>query len=150
MPTGESQSSTRAFDLLVVDDDIGQVQLLQVLMKELGLPHRCHHAPDGKKALDFLHRRPPYENVPRPDLILLDLNMPGMNGHEVVRTIKSSPDLRTIPVIILSSSRNQADVDESYREGANAYINKPSDLESNLRTIQGIDRFWAQVVRLPD
>jgi CheY-like chemotaxis protein len=140
----------RGFNLLIVDDDVGQVQLLEVLMKELGLTHQCHHASDGAKALDYLHRRSPYEDAPRPDLVLLDLNMPGMNGHEVVRSIKSDPNLRSIPVIILSSSRDQTDVDASYSEGANAYINKPSDLETNLKTIASIDQFWGRVVRLPE
>lgn len=140
----------RAFNLLIVDDDIGQVRLLEVLMKELNQPHRLHHVPDGTKALDFLYSRPPYELAPRPQLILLDLNMAGMNGCEVLREIKGDPELRAIPVIILSSSQSRTDIDACYGERANAYISKPSDLDSNLQLLREIDRFWMQTARLPD
>jgi CheY-like chemotaxis protein len=141
---------SRAFDLLVVDDNPDQVELTGVLMTELGLPHRCHHAADGRTALDFLHRRSPFDDVPRPDLILLDLNMPGMDGCEVLRHIKSDPELRSIPVIILSTSERPADIDSCYGEYANAYIQKPSDLENSLRVLREIDRFWFGVVQLPE
>lgn len=140
----------RALDLLIVDDDVGHVELFQVLIRELGLRHRCHHASSGTLALDYLKARSPFEGASRPNLILLDLNMPGLNGCEVLRIIKSDPGLRTIPVIVLSQSRNWSDVNQCYGDRANAYIGKPDDLDSNLRLLQQIDRFWGQIATLPD
>ena len=139
----------RVFDLLIVDDDPGQLRLMQILLGELGLGHRCYYTSNGPKALDFLHRRAPLEEAPRPHLILLDLNMPGMNGCEVLRQIKSDPELCAIPVIILSSSQAESDVDACYREHANAYIHKPADLASNLGLLREIDRFWAECALVP-
>lgn len=139
----------RVFDLLIVDDDPGQVHLIQALMRELGLRHRCYGAQGGNAALDFLRRKPPFEEAPRPDLIFLDLNMPGMGGCEVLHQIKSDPDLSSIPVIMLSSSEALQDVDACYREHANAYIRKPLDLESNLTLVREINRFWAELATVP-
>lgn len=139
----------RVFDLLIVDDDPVQLQLVQDLVRELGLLHRCHCVSDGGKALDLLRRRPPFEKAPRPDLILLDLNMPGMHGSEVLHRIKSDLELGSIPVIMLSSSEALQDVDACYREHANAYIQKPTDLESNLALLREIDRFWAELATVP-
>lgn len=136
----------RVFDMLVVDDDPGQKTLIQGVLGELGLSHRCHYAPNGPKALDFLRRTPPFENAPRPDLILLDFNMPGMDGCEVLHSVKSDPDLCSIPVVMLSSSEALKDVDACYREHANAYVLKPTDLESHLTLLRNLDRFWSQCV----
>jgi CheY-like chemotaxis protein len=139
----------RLLDLLIVDDDPAQLQVVQALLWELGLPHRCHYARSGDKALDFLNRRPPFEEVPRPNLILLDVNMPGMNGCEVLHQVKSDPQLRLIPVIMLSSSEALRDVNACYKEHANAYVNKPRDLDSALELLRDIDHFWADTVVLP-
>jgi len=133
----------RALDLLIVDDNPGQLKLVQALLQDLGLMHRCHYAQDGPKALDFLYRRTPFEEAPRPHLILLDLNMPGMAGCEVLRLVKSDSALCSIPVIMLSTSEALKDVDACYSEHANAYVVKPRDLESNLNLLRDIDRFWA-------
>ena len=141
---------SRACDLLIVDDDVAQLQLLQLLLKELGLPHHCHTVTNGADALDFLRRRPPYESAPRPHLILLDLNLPGKDGCEVLREIKSDPDLRMIPVIIFSQSTSGADVSACYIAKANAYVSKPTDLDSNIRIIEAIERFWLQNAQLPN
>ena len=129
-------------DLLIVDDDIGQMRLLELLLRELGLAHRCHRALNGDAALSFLRKTPPYQDAPRPHLVLMDLNMPGMGGFEALRRIKSDPQLATIPVIILSSSRSAQDVDACYDNHANAYVVKPGDLDAAMAMVRSIDRFW--------
>ena len=131
-----------ACDLLIVDDDAGQVRLLEILLDELGLAHRCHRAFNGDAALLFLRKAPPYQDAPRPHLILMDLNMPDMNGCEVLRRIKSDPQLATIPVIILSSSQSSQDVGACYDNQANAYIVKPGNFDAAMAMMQSIDRFW--------
>jgi len=128
---------------LVVDDNVDQFRLVRMLLKELKLPHDCHYARDGVQALSFLKRRPPFEAAPRPDLVLLDLNMPGMDGYEVLRYIKDDPSLRSIPAIILSCSRAPQDVNACYREHANAFVQKPMDLDDTIRVLKNIDRFWS-------
>jgi CheY-like chemotaxis protein len=140
----------RTCDLLIVDDDSAQLRLLQLLLKELDLPHHCHSVTNGDAALDFLHRRPPYESAPRPHLILLDLNLPGKSGCDILREIKSDPDLRVIPVIIFSQSRSKADIQACYSEKANAFISKPNDLDSNIKIIEAIEHFWLKSVQLPE
>jgi chemotaxis family two-component system response regulator Rcp1 len=138
----------RTCNLLIVDDDFGQAVLVEALLKTLELPHRCHHVTNGALALRFLQKQAPYEGAPRPELILLDLNMPGKNGYEVLREIKSDPNLRSIPVIMLSSSPRSEDVAACYQERANAYIRKADDLGQALQVISSIDTFWLQTVEL--
>lgn len=138
----------RAVDLLIVDDDATQLQLVEAMLRELGLQHRCHYAPNGFKALDFLHRLHPFEKAPRPQLILLDLNMPGMNGCEVLQQLKSDPALLSIPVIMFSSSQAEKDVSACYQGHGNAYIRKPADYEETLTIFRDLDRFWAQSAML--
>jgi len=140
----------RVSNLLVVDDDVGQVILLRNLFKILGLPHECHHVVNGSLALQFLRLQPPYENAPRPQLILLDLNLPGKSGHEVLQEIKLDPVLRSIPVIVLSTSRRTEDIVASYDHHANAFISKPSDLPEAIEVISAIDRFWLETAELPN
>jgi two-component system response regulator len=140
----------RALDLLIVDDDVDQLKLVQTLITELGLQHRCHYAVSGREALDFLNCKSPFEEAPRPDLILLDLNMPGMNGCEVLRQVKSDVKLRSIPVIMLSSSKVLQDVNACYKEHANAFVSKPGDLESTLKLLRNIHRFWSEIALLPE
>ncbi|MFL6417606.1 MAG: response regulator [Bryobacteraceae bacterium] len=132
----------RSFDLLIVDDDAAQVSVLGVLLQQMGMPHSYHHCSSGKEALDFLHRRHPYEQAPRPQLILLDLNMPAMDGCEVLRRVKSDPQLRCIPVVMLSSSRALKDIDACYCAHANAYMTKPMDLEGNMALLRHLDQYW--------
>jgi CheY-like chemotaxis protein len=138
----------RAVDLLIVDDDRGQLQLVEAMIRELGLQHRCHYTSNGFETLDFLHRVHPFEKAPRPQLILMDLNMPGMDGCEVLQQLKSDPALLSIPVIMFSSSQAEKDVSACYREHGNAYVRKPADFEETLTLFRDIDRFWAQSVTL--
>ena len=131
-----------ACDLLIVDDDAAQARLLEVLLQELGLAHHCYHALSGDIALLFLNQAPPYQDAPRPHLILMDLNMPGMGGFEALRRIKRDPRLAAIPVIILSSSQSAQDIAACYDSYANAYVVKPSNLDAAMAMVQSIDRFW--------
>ncbi|HEX4772864.1 MAG TPA: response regulator [Bryobacteraceae bacterium] len=139
----------RVFDLLIVDDDPGQLRILESSLRELGLLHKCHHCDSGQKALDFLHRRAPFEGTPRPHLILLDFNMPDMDGCEVLRQVKSDPGLRSIPVVMMSSSRALRDINACYTEYANAYVSKPPDLEGNLDLLRHLDQFWSHCELVP-
>lgn len=139
----------RALDLLIVDDDHRQSRLLEVLMAELSLPHRCHLVENGRAAIDFLRRSPSFESAPRPGLILLDLNMPGLSGCDVLGYIKSDPALLSIPVVILSTSDASQDVNACYKAHANAYIQKPTDLQSTLNLLRDIDRFWGKLALSP-
>lgn len=135
-------------DLLIVDDDTTQVYLFRQMLRELGHAHRCHHAPNGIAALDFLYRKAPYKDAPRPELIILDINMPGMNGCEVLSKIKADPALRAIPIIMFSVGMSQDDVNRSYSAHANAYVRKPEDYEASLRVVDQIERFWCRTARL--
>jgi two-component system, chemotaxis family, response regulator Rcp1 len=139
-----------ALNLLVVDDNVDQFRLVRILLKELKLPHVCHYAQDGVQALKFLNRRPPFEAAPRPDLVLLDFDMPGMNGCEVLHELKGNPSLRSIPAIILSGSRAPENVNDCYREHANAFVQKPMNLDDTLRVLESIDRFWSLVLSTAD
>lgn len=129
-------------DLLLVDDDLQQLRLLELSLQELRLPLRCHFVPNGDGALAFLERLPPYQDAPRPQLILMDLNLPGMNGCEVLRSIKSNPAIAAIPVIILSTSDSSEAVSECYYNHANAYITKPHDFFTSLDMVRTLHRFW--------
>ena len=140
----------RGLDLLIVDDDPAQLHLIQSLLGELGLKHRCHYAPNGLDALAFLERTPPFQDAAPPNLILLDVEMPGMSGCDVLRQLKSHPVLRTIPVIMISGSQSLKEVDVCYSEHANAYVSKGADLNANLGLLKDITHFWCETVILLD
>lgn len=139
----------RARDLLIVDDDLNQAKIFELLLADLRQGHRCHHASTGAAALRFLTHETPHENAPRPDLIILDLNMPGEDGCHTLQAIKSDPRLRSIPVIMFSASAHEADILGCYNQYANAYVQKPVDLETSLSVVQQIETFWFHTVRLP-
>ncbi len=132
----------RVCRLLIVDDDMGQVTLMKAMLEALGLGHQCEHVPNGVLALDHLRREPP-------DLVLLDFNLPGKNGCEVLAEIKSDPQLRSIPVIMFSTSRSKEDVQACYERHANAYVRKAGSLDEAMRIVKAIDQFWMQTVELP-
>jgi chemotaxis family two-component system response regulator Rcp1 len=134
--------------LLIVEDDPAQAYLFQHLLKQFETEHDCHHVPDGQQALDFLRRLPPFEKVPRPELIVLDIRMPGLDGCAVLREIKRDPDLRCIPVVMLSRATSE-EMDECYREQANACVSKQDDYQSMLQVVRQIQYFWFDTVQLP-
>jgi chemotaxis family two-component system response regulator Rcp1 len=139
----------RAIEILMVEDNPGDVRLTREAFKDGRVWNRLHVVEDGIAALDFLHRREPYGDAPRPDVILLDLNLPRMDGREVLAAIKGDPSLRVIPVVVLTTSQAEEDVLRAYHLNANCYITKPVDLAQFIRIVQAIEDFWLTVVRLP-
>lgn len=144
-----NQPLQRAAEILLVEDDLNDAELAMKALERGKLANNVHHVRDGLEALDFLLQREPYIDVPRPDLILLDLNMPRMDGREVLREVKSDENLKTIPVVILTTSQEESDVSSAYGLSSNAYIVKPVDLRKFFNVITDIQNFWFQVVSLP-
>jgi CheY-like chemotaxis protein len=135
--------------LLIVDDDDAQARLFELLLSKLRGPYHCHHTSTGQEALDYLHGRIMHRETPRPDLILLDLNMPGMNGCDVLGRIKRDDSLRAIPVIMFSLGNNDSEIGQCYSEQANAYIRKPMDYDANIRVVEHLAQFWFRTATLP-
>jgi CheY-like chemotaxis protein len=134
---------------LLVEDNPGDVRLTREALREEGRGNRLSVVPDGVEALRFLRREEGYAEAARPDVILLDLNLPRKDGREVLAEIKNDDSLRRIPVVVLSSSRAETDVARSYDLHANCYVTKPADLDQFLQVIRSIDRFWRNTVQLP-
>lgn len=146
MNQGESEP---AVDILLVEDNPADVRLTQEALREGKLRNSLTVAETGEKALAMLSRRLSHADSPRPDLILLDLNLPGRSGREVLAEIKADPDLKRIPVVILTTSKAEEDVVKSYNLHANAYITKPVDLDKFMQVVRTIESFWLTVVVLP-
>jgi two-component system, chemotaxis family, response regulator Rcp1 len=140
----------RPIELLLVEDNPGDVRLTQEALKEGGLPVHLSVANDGVEALDFLFHRGVHGKAPIPDLILLDLNLPRKNGREVLSEIKADPDLKRIPVLVMTTSHAEQDIQKAYSLNANCYITKPMDLDEFLRIVHSIEEFWLKTVTLPD
>jgi CheY-like chemotaxis protein len=138
----------RTINVLLVEDDPGDVLMTREAFEE-NLHNRLDVVTDGAAALDYLRRAQPYADAPRPDLILLDLNLPRRDGREVLQEIKADPDLRHIPVIVLTTSKAQEDVLRSYQLHANAYVTKPVDFDGFIEAVKQIDHFFVSVVQLP-
>jgi chemotaxis family two-component system response regulator Rcp1 len=136
-------------EVLLVEDSPGDVRLTREAFKDAKVHINLHVASDGAEAMAFLGREGAHSNAPRPDLILLDLNLPKKDGREVLAELKESPTLKSIPVVILTTSAAEADIQGSYQRHANCYITKPVDLEGFLRVVKSIDSFWLSVVKLP-
>ena len=136
-------------EVLLVEDSPGDVRLTREAFKDAKVHINLHVAPDGAEAMDFLNHVGKHSSVPRPDLILLDLNLPKKDGREVLEEIKQSPALKSIPVVILTTSASDADILRSYSLHANCYITKPVNLDGFLEVVKSIDSFWLSVVRLP-
>lgn len=135
-------------EVLLVEDDPGDVILTQEGLRASKLHINLHVVDNGEKALAFLHRTPPYEDAPRPGLIILDLNLPRVNGMEVLRDIKSDDELKMIPTVILTTSRAEEDVVRSYKLGANCYVSKPLNLDEFVKVVGSIESFWFTVVEI--
>jgi two-component system, chemotaxis family, response regulator Rcp1 len=141
--------SAHPIEILLVEDNPADVRLTQEALKEGKIRNNLHVARDGIEAMEFLRRVGNYEDVPRPDLILLDLNLPRKDGRSVLADVKADPDLRSIPVVVLTTSTVEADIFRSYKLHAHCYITKPIDLEQFVKIVKSIDDFWLTVVRLP-
>jgi chemotaxis family two-component system response regulator Rcp1 len=144
-----SDPQRRPIEILLVEDNPADERLTREALGETRIHNRVHVAVDGIEALRFLRREGPYVHAPRPDLMLLDLNLPKKDGHEVLADIKADPELRTIPVIVLTSSTADEDIERTYYQQANAYVVKPIGLEEFLSVVKSIENFWLDVVRLP-
>jgi CheY-like chemotaxis protein len=139
----------RAIDVLLIEDDPGDVLITREAFEHNKIENNLHVARDGEEGLDYLYRRGAFEHAPRPDLVLLDLNLPKYDGRQLLDKIKSDPDLCHIPVVVLTTSAAEEDVLHSYKLHANAYVTKPVDLDQFMKAVRQIDEFFVQVVRLP-
>jgi CheY-like chemotaxis protein len=142
-------SATKAIEILLVEDNPADVRLTEEAFREGRIHNKLIVAKDGVEAMDVLQRRGKYADVSRPDLILLDLNLPRKDGREVLAEIKADPDLRRIPVVILTTSRAEMDIVKTYNLHANCYIVKPVDLDQFIHVIKSIENFWLTAVTLP-
>ena len=140
---------TKVVDILLVEDNPGDARLAVEALKESKLHNTLHHVRDGVEAMDFLYQRGAYAGMPLPDLILLDLNLPRKDGREVLEEVKSHPELRMVPVVILSTSQAERDMLRSYDLHANAYVVKPIDLDQFIEVVKAIEDFWFTIVKLP-
>lgn len=136
--------------ILLVEDDPGDVELIRQSFKESRGLVDINHVPDGQECMDYLNQEGPYKESVRPDLILLDLNMPRKDGREVLKEIKQDQKLRKIPILILTTSDADADIDKSYDLGANCFITKPIEFEEFKRVVDRVTDFWFSVVKLPN
>ncbi|MEW2131530.1 response regulator [Streptomyces sp. NPDC005435] len=136
-------------DVLLVEDDPGDELMTREAFEDNKIGNTLHVVRDGEEALHFLYREGEHAGAPRPDLILLDLNLPKYDGRQVLERIKSDPDLSHIPVVVLTTSAAEEDILRSYKLHANAYVTKPVDLDQFIAAVRQIDDFFVQVVRLP-
>jgi CheY-like chemotaxis protein len=136
-------------DVLLVEDDQGDVLMTREAFEHYKIRNVLHVVPDGEEALRFLRRQGEYADAPRPGLILLDLNMPRVDGRQVLAEIKSDPQLSTIPVVVLTTSEAEEDILRSYELHANAYVSKPVDFDRFVEVVRRIDDFFVTVVKLP-
>ena len=147
MSTTDRES--RQIEILLIEDNPGDARLTQETMRAAKMTNVLHVVEDGVQAMEFLRQRSRFKDAPRPDLILLDLNLPKKDGRAVLAEVKADPDLRRIPVVVLTTSRSEEDVMQAYDMHANAYVTKPVNLEQFMRIVALIDEFWLKVVTLP-
>ncbi len=136
-------------EILLVEDNPGDARLAMEVLKEAKVRNNLHWTKDGVEALTFLRREKPYEKAPRPDVILLDLNLPRKDGREVLAEIKSDERLMRIPVVVLTISKDEEDIFRTYNLHANCYVTKPLDLDQFVKVVRSIEDFWLTIVRLP-
>lgn len=141
--------TARLVEILLVEDEEPDVELVRQALKRSKLANNLHRAANGREALSFLRREPPFEDAPRPDLVLLDLNMPIMNGQDALAEIRQDPALSRLPVVVMTSSDRDEDVARSYDLHANCYVRKPLDLNEFMKIVGNIEEFWLGVVTLP-
>lgn len=140
----------RPIEILLVEDNPGDVRLTIEALRDSKVRNNLQVTPDGVQAMAYLHKQGQYANVVRPDLVLLDLNLPRKDGRQVLAEIKADPDLKTIPVVVLTTSQAEGDVLQSYQLQANCYITKPVDLEQFMTVVRSIQDFWLTIVTLPN
>lgn len=143
------KQSSNAISILMIEDNPGDVRLTREILRDAKVINTLVSVKDGIEAMDYLFHQAPYADAPRPDLILLDLNLPRMGGLEILKKIKADPDLKIIPVVILTTSQAEQDILAGYQAYANAYITKPVSLDQFNHIVQAIEGFWLEIVRLP-
>ncbi len=143
------ESAVRPLQILVIDDNPADIELTRQCFQESRMPNDIHCALNAEAALAFLNREGRFASSPRPDLVLLDLNMPGVDGREILAAIKSDPNLLTIPVVILTTSDADSDVDGAYRLRANSYLRKPADLNEFIELADAVCAYWGRYVVSP-
>ena len=142
-------NENRPVEILLVEDNPGDERLTREALKEGKVYSNLHWVKDGVEAMSFLRREGRYKDVPRPDIVLLDLNLPRKDGREVLQDIKTDDDLKRIPVVVLTTSKAEEDVLRTYNLHANCYVTKPVDLEKFIVVVKSIDVFWLTIVTLP-
>jgi CheY-like chemotaxis protein len=140
---------SRPVEILLVEDNLGDARLTREALKEGKIRNNLHHAKDGVEALQFLRREGEHADVPVPDIVLLDLNLPKKDGRQVLAEMKADEALKTIPVVVLTTSEAEQDILRSYALHANCYVTKPVDLEKFISIVRAIEDFWLAVVKLP-
>lgn len=139
----------KSIEILLVEDNPGDVRLTREALRDVKIRNSLSVVEDGVEAMQFLRREGPYVDAPRPDIVLLDLNLPRMDGMEVLAEIKADPDLKSIPVVVLTTSQADEDILRSYKLNANCYVSKPVDFDQFIRVVQSIEDFWLTIVKLP-
>ena len=143
------ETAAKRIEILLVEDNPGDVRLTKEALKEVKIHNTLSVVMDGQAAIDFLRKKGEYANAKRPDLILLDLNLPKKNGREVLAEIKGDPDLRLIPVVVLTTSQAETDIIRSYSLHANSYVTKPVDMAQFITVVKAVENFWFSIVKLP-
>ena len=136
-------------EILLVEDNPGDVELTREALSRGKITNTLRVVNDGEQALLYLRKQGEYANVTTPDIVLLDLNLPKLNGHQVLAEVKSDPLLKTIPIIVLSSSEEHSDIQETYKLSANSFVTKPVEVDRFLSVVQHIEHFWIEIVKLP-
>jgi CheY-like chemotaxis protein len=139
----------KPIEILLVEDNQGDVGLIEEVLEEIKIRNKLHVAEDGEEAMLFLHREGKFSGFPRPDIILLDLNSPKKDGREVLKEIKEDNNLRSIPIVTLTSSNSENNIIRSYDLNVNAFITKPLDIDEFINIVKSIVNFWLEVVKLP-
>ncbi len=140
----------KIIEILLVEDSPGDIRLTKEALKEYKIINKLNVVNDGQEAMDYLHKKDKYRDAMTPDIILLDLNLPKKDGREVLAEIKNSEALKRIPIVILSTSDNEDDILDAYKNYANCYITKPIDLDQFVKVVKTLHNFWISIVKLPD
>lgn len=139
----------QSIDILICEDNLGDVYIINNVLRNSSSNYEIHHVSDGEAAMEYLQNQGDYQEASRPDLILLDLNLPKKHGFEVLQEIKTHPELKTIPVIVLTSSKSDQDILKSYELFGSCFVTKPFDFEEFSNAMQDIEKFWLNLVKLP-
>lgn len=141
--------AAKPIEILLVEDSRGDIGLIEEVFEDAKIRNNLHIAEDGEEAILFLNQQGQFLDAPRPDIILLDLNLPKKDGREVLQEVKEDDNLKNIPIVVLTTSKAEEDILKSYNLHANAYITKPVDFDQFIKVIKSIEDFWLQVVKLP-